>query len=142
MEQFEQILVKYGCPRRVQKPSFSIDEIEAAIGFKLPSDYAFYTQNYLGFEGSIREAHVRLWGINELMEQNKGYGIIDNLANTLGIGTNGGGEFIAIELLEIDNYRVVLSPFIDLDKKYHIEIGSSFSDFLIRLDQGQEWFNQ
>jgi len=101
----------------------------------------FYIQNYLGFEETIGREYVRLWDINELMEKNKGYCITETLTNTLGIGTNGGGEFIAIEQFEIDNYRVVLSPFIDLDKKYHIQIGSSFSDFLIRLDQGLEWFN-
>jgi hypothetical protein len=85
---------------------------------------------------------MRLWDFDELVETNKDYGIFDNLSNTLGIGGNGSSEFIAIELISNGNYRIVLSPFIDLDKQYHIEIGTSFTDFLVRLDNGQEWFNE
>ena len=70
------------------------------------------------------------------------YGIFDNLPNTLGIGVNGSSEFIAIELIDIGNCRIVPSPYIDLNKQYFIEIGTSFTDFLVRLDNGQEWFNE
>jgi len=58
----------------------------------------------------------------------------------LGIGGNGSSEFIAIEQTESSKIRVVISPFIDLDKSYHIEIGDSFADFLNRLDHWEEWF--
>lgn len=51
-----------------------------------------------------------------------------------------GGELIALELCDNGEYRIVLTPFVDLDKTYHIEIGSSFTDFLIRMDSGKEWF--
>jgi hypothetical protein len=140
MEQLEQILLKYKCPKRTEKSKTIIDQIENIINFKLPSDYKAYIQNYLGFEEHIGQEYVRLWDFDELVEVNKGYGITNNLPHTLGIGGNGGGEFIALEMTDESNLRVVLSPFIDLDKKYHIEIGTSFTDFLIRLDSGQEWF--
>jgi hypothetical protein len=142
MELFETILIKYDCPKRTEKPLATVHQIESIVKFSLPTDYKTYIQNYLGFEEHIGQEFMRLWDIDELIETNKGYGIFDNLPNTLGIGGNGSGEFIAIELIDSGKYRIVLSPFIDLDKHYHIEIGTSFTDFLVRLDKGQEWFKE
>lgn len=140
METFEKILDKYNCLKRTEKPLVTVDEIESIIKFKLPTDYKKYLQNYLGFEDHIGQEYMRLWDFDELLETNKEYGIFDHLPNTIGIGGNGSSEFIAIELLDSGKYRIVLSPLIDLDKQYHIEIGTSFTDFLVRLDNGQEWF--
>ena len=140
MEQFQQILLKYNWPTRTEELKTSLKEIEDVIGFTLPSDYIIFIQKYLGSEEFIGKKFVRLWDADELIEQNHGYYIVDNLPMTIGIGGNGAGEFIAIEMTSKDNYRVVLSPFIDLDKQYHIDIGTSFTDFLVRLDKGQEWF--
>ncbi len=140
MENFEEVLIKYNWPRRTEMPVQSIDQIESIINFKLPADYAAYIQNYVGFEAPIGKEYVRLWALEELIEINKAYCIFAYLPKTIGIGGNGGGDFIAIELTDDDKYRIVLSPFIDLDIQYHIEIGTSFTDFLFRLDNGQEWF--
>jgi hypothetical protein len=140
MEIFEKILDKYNCAKRIEKPLATVEEIESIIKFKLPTDYKKYLQDYLGFEEHIGQEYMRLWDFDELLDINKDYGIYDNLTNTLGIGGNGSSEFIAIEQLDSGNYRIVLSPFIDLDKQYHIEIGTSFTDFLVRLDNGKEWF--
>lgn len=140
MEIFENILDQYNCSKRTEKPLATVDEIESTINFNLPADYKKYLQTYLGFEEQIGQEYVRLWDFDELLETNKDYGIFDFLPNTLGIGGNGSSEFIAIELLDGGNYRIVLSPFIDLDKQNHIEIATSFTDFLVRLDNGQEWF--
>lgn len=54
------------------------------------------------------------------------------------IGGNGGREFIGIEKTELDTFNIVLSPLIKLNFKNHIIIGSSFTDFLIRLDEKKE----
>lgn len=140
MEQSNQILKKYNFLQREEKPKTTIEEIENIIHFKLPEDYKDYILNYAGFEKSIGEEYVRLWDFDELIEINKAYEIFDNLPKTLGIGTNGGGEFIALEQMRGNDVRVILSPFIDLDRQYHIEIGISFSDFLERLDKRQKWF--
>lgn len=142
MEIFEEILDDHNCPKRTEIPLYTIGQIENIIQFNLPSDYKSYLQTYLGFEGTIGQEYVKLWDFDELIDINKGYGIFDNLPKTLGIGGNGGGEFIAIELLENGEYRIVLSPFIDLDSQYHIEIGTSFTDFLVRIDKGQGWFTK
>jgi hypothetical protein len=51
------------------------------------------------------------------------------------------GEFIGIEYAPSNQYRLILSPLIDLDIQHHIEIGDSFTDFLARLESGQTWFD-
>lgn len=140
MEKFEEILIKYKFPKRTEQTRTTVEEIEARINFKLPNDYKSFLLNFEGFENFIGNEYVRLWDIDELIETNVGYEIIENLPLTIGIGTDGAGEFIAIEKSQQDSVRVVLSPFIGLDKQDHIEIGESFSDFLVRLENGQEWF--
>lgn len=136
----EEILHKYNWPKRLTPSPETIAEIERITNFQIPQDYRHYLNSYSGFEVNIEKEFVILWDLDELLNQNLGYGIFENLPNTLAIGGNGGGEFIAIERDEKDQYRIILSPFIDLDKQYHIEIGTSFSDFLTRLDKGRAWF--
>ncbi len=142
MEQFQQILLKYKWPIRIEGIKTSIKEIEATFHFVLPSDYKDFLQKYLGSENFIGEEFVRLWDAEEIIELNRSYNIVDNLPMTIAIGSNGSSEYLAIEMVCKDNYRVVISPFIDLDKQYHIEIGTSFTDFLLRTDSGQDWFKR
>lgn len=140
MEKFEEIITKYGVLKRTDKPKATFEEVEKLIGFKLPDDYKNFATNYLEFEDFIGEQNVRLWDFDEIVEINTDYQIFKYLPKTLGIGGNGSGEFIAIEHLGDNNVRIVLSPFI-IEKEAHIEIGNSFTDFLQRLENGQEWFN-
>ncbi|WP_286896761.1 MULTISPECIES: SMI1/KNR4 family protein [Sphingobacterium] len=140
MKTVNELLLKYNCPKRPQKAKTKIEQIQTILSFNLPNDYLFFLQNYSGFERFIGSEFVRLWDIDELIGANTDYQIFENLPKTLAIGGNGSSEFIAIEQTVDNSIRVVLTPFIDLDKQYHIEIGISFTDFLQRLDNGQEWF--
>ncbi|WP_312191724.1 SMI1/KNR4 family protein [Sphingobacterium sp.] len=140
MKTVNELLLKYNCPKRTQKAKRKIEQIQRILNFNLPNDYLFFLQNYSGFEQFIGPQFVRLWDIDELIGANIDYQIFENLPKTLAIGGNGSSEFIAIEQTVDNSIRVVLTPFIDLDKQYHIEIGISFTDFLQRLDNGQEWF--
>ncbi len=141
MTELETILTKYNFPKRTTKPTTTFEQIENQIGFQLPDDYKFYLDNYGEYEEFVGPELVNLWDIDELLSRNQDTGIFDNLPLTLGIGNNPSSEFIAIEFMDNGNYRIVLSPFIDLDKQYHIDIGNSFTDFFIRLDTGKEWFD-
>jgi len=140
MKTVNELLLKYNCPKPTQKAKTKIEQIQRILNFNLPNDYLFFLQNYSGFEQFIGSEFVRLWDIDELIGANTDYQIFENLPKTLAIGGNGSSEFIAIEQTVDNSIRVVLTPFIDLDKQYHIEIGISFTDFLQRLDNGQEWF--
>ena len=141
MDKFEEILSKCNWPKRTEKAKATIEQIETLIKLKLPFDYIDFLQTYFGGEGFIGQQYVVLWDFDELLELNKTYSITDNLPQTLGIGGNGASEFIALEMVD-NEYRIVLSPFIDLDKQYHIEIGTSFTNFLLRLDSGRSWFGE
>ena len=141
MTELKTFLTKYNFPNRTIQPNTKFKEIENQIGFPLPADYKFYLENYGEYEAIVGHELVNLWDIDELLSINKDTGIVDNLPFTLGIGNNPSNEFIAIEFIENNIYRIILSPFIDLDKQYHIEIGNSFTDFFVRLDNGKEWFN-
>jgi hypothetical protein len=132
------ILERYNWPIRSEEANTPVKDIESLVGFSIPNDYIFFLNNYIGGESYIGAEYVKLWGIDELIELNTAYGI-NTLSTTLGIGSNGGSEFLAIEMIRSQEHRIVLSPFIDLDKSYHVEVGTSFTDFLVRLNRGKEW---
>jgi hypothetical protein len=140
MLEIEKLFAKYSFQKRTEKPKTTIEEVENKIDFSLPEDYKFYATNYIENESFVGNEFVRLWDFNEILEINSEYKIIESLKNTIGIGGNGSSEFIEIEKLENGECRIVLSPFIDLDKTYHIEIGNSFTDFFERLEEGKDWF--
>jgi len=139
MERIEKILSKYEVVKRTVALKTTFYEVEKIIGFQLPDDYKAFAQNYLEFVDFIGVENVRLWDFDEIIEINTDYQIFKYLTKTVAIGGNGGGEFIAIERLDTDKLRIVLSPFI-IEREAHIEIGTSFTDFLERLQNGKEWF--
>ena len=120
-------------------PKTTFDDIEKFVGFKLPEDYKYFLSTFSGHEKFVGPEYVRLWDIDEIIKTNKDYELVEYLTDTLGIGGNGGGDFIGIEITSSDNYRIILSPFL-YEKQAHIEIGKTFTDFLSRLDNGQGWF--
>ncbi|MCB0490659.1 MAG: SMI1/KNR4 family protein [Cyclobacteriaceae bacterium] len=140
MNATDEILKKYDWPIRTTSSKNDLLDIEGEIGFELPDDYKYFLLRRAGHETHIGEEYVKLWDKDDLLSLNRDYKIFENLSGTIGIGDNGASEFIGIEKLNGGGLRVVLTPFIDLDKKYHIEIGKSFTDFLLRLDQGERWF--
>ena len=140
MESLEQILNRHNCPIRVSEEKISFTEIESIISFALPQDYKVFLEKYLEFEGLIGKEYIHLWDFKHLTEYNEDYLIFENLPKTIGIGDNGSGEFIAIQQIDDNSLRIILSPFVDLDSQYHIEIGNSFSNFLERISNGEEWF--
>jgi hypothetical protein len=139
MERIEEILNLHHWPAQNSQSTTSITGIENFIGFYLPEDYIYFLNNFSGYETHIGLEYVKLWGIDEIIEENSAYRI-NSIPNTLGIGNNGASEFIGIEILDKNIYRMVISPYIDLDPEYHIGIGTSFTDFLERLNDNKQWF--
>lgn len=140
MNTTDEILKKYNWPTRTISDKADFLDIEREIEFELPDDYKDFLLKHGGHETQIGEEYVKLWDNNDLLPLNQDYKIFETLPGTIGIGDNGAGEFIGIEKLNDGRLRIVLTPFIDLDKQYHIEIGNSFTDFLLRLDRGEKWF--
>lgn len=105
MTKIEQIFKKYNFQKRIENEEINFEIVEKEINFRLPEDYKFYVTNYIGNEFFIGNEFVKLWDFNELLEINNDYEITKKLKNTIGIGGNGSSEFIAIELIENDEYR-------------------------------------
>jgi hypothetical protein len=140
MSEIDKILKKYNWPTKESVDDLVFEEIEKRIEFELPDDYKEFLRKYTSFETQLGEESFKLWDFDKLLEFNEGYEIIDNLKLTIAIGDNGGGEFIGLEKLASGEIRTILTPYIDLDKECHIEIGNSFTDFLARMDNGEKWF--
>jgi hypothetical protein len=141
MEDLQAIISKYDFPKRDINSSVQIAEIESYSNLKLPEDYVFYLENYLGIDQFIGVEFIKLWSLEEIIEANKSYKIVEELNRTIGIGTNGSGEFIGIEIDQFENVKIILSPFVSLNSRNNTVIGTSFTDFLIRLDNKIEWFS-
>ncbi len=138
----DNILNKYNWPTRTTAGDMNIKHIENKIGFELPNDYKYFLSKYQRHETQIGKESFNLWDLDNLLSLNEGYEILLNLPNTIGIGGNGGGEFIGIEKTGIEDFRIILTPFIGLDSADHIEIGRSFTDFILRMDNGEKWFKE
>lgn len=141
MEVLHEIFRKYDFPKRDIESAVQIEDVQVHLKFDLPNDYVFYAENYLGIDQFIGIEFIKLWSLEEIIDANLEYHIFEKLPHTLAIGTNGSGEFIGIEFDDEGSVKIILSPFIDLDVKYHVEIGNSFTDFLVRLDNEVEWFS-
>ena len=141
MEVLFEILKKYDFPKREVESYMPIEDIQEHLKYDLPEDYVFYAENYLGIDQFIGAEFIKLWCLEELIDANLEYHIFEKLPQTLAIGTNGSGEFIGIEFEDDNSIKIILSPVIGLDAKYHVIIGDSFTDFLVRLDNGVEWFS-
>lgn len=139
--QLQEIILKYSFPKRNINASVEVGDVESYSNLKLPGDYIFYLENYFGIDQFIGVEFIKLWSLEEIIEANESYNIVAELTRTIGIGSNGSGEFIGIEIDQQNNVKIILSPFIALNSKYNIEIGTSFTDFLIRLDNKVEWFS-
>jgi hypothetical protein len=136
----DNILNKYNWPTRTTVGDMDIKHIEKKIGFELPNDYKYFLSKYQRHETQIGKESFNLWDLDNLLSLNEGYEILLYLPNTFGRGDNGSGEFIGIEKTGIEDFRIILTPFIDLDRQDHIEIGVSFTDFILRMDNGEKWF--
>ena len=101
-----------------------------------------HSKSHCGCAAVMDSLHgiLKSGGYEICSKNNNEYEITENLENIFGIGGNGGGEFIAIQNLNNKNVKIILCPFIDMKENNFIEIGNSFSDFLIRLNNGEEWF--
>jgi hypothetical protein len=141
MNSLEQILEKYGFPKRSAPLRTPLTSIEDTFSFKFPQDYQYYMLNYQGYEEEIGKQYVVLWDADELAKSNKALSVQEYLPSCFAIGGNGSGEMIALKKVGLDACIVVLTPLIGMSIEDCIEVGDSFTDFLTRLEAGRGWFD-
>lgn len=99
----------------------------AQLDFELPKeylDYLFSTESKYEFGGAY------LVEADELLQHNTDYEAAELYPGYFLIGSNGGGEALAIEKAT-NNF--VLTPFIGHDEETPIVIGRTWGEFLQRL---------
>lgn len=93
----------------------------------LPEDYLIFMKEYNGGEGGIGEdGYIVLYRLEQLQQINCDYQVEKYLPNHCLIGSDGGGEAFGVD--EEGNFFAV--PFVPMDKKEKIILGSTFSDFI------------
>jgi hypothetical protein len=137
--EFEIILEKYRFPKRKVAAKTDLKAVENKFNLQFPDDYCSYLLNYCGFETSIGGQYVELWDIDDLIKNNERIFLQDYLPEAFGIGSNAGGELIAFGNIGNGDFDIILTPFIGMDSP--VDIGGSFTDFLMRLDNGRGWFD-
>jgi hypothetical protein len=140
MLELEKLLLDTGFLLVNPETDLSFELIEKQLSHRLPNDYKFYLENFKPFEGFIGPEYVALWGYDFVLESNAEIGIFSLVPNTLLVGSNGGGEYIAFYFSEQEQPSVVITPAIGLETQYNITIGTNFTDFIARLTKNIEWF--
>jgi hypothetical protein len=138
MQYLTQILRKIKWPERAEVLQIDLETLEHHAGMMLPPDYRHFVTRFHGFEMPVGKEYINLWPGEKLLSVNEGYHIFEQFSQTLAIGDNGAGEWIGIEEQDNSRPRIILSPFVTLNSRYHIAIATSFTDFVERLSEGEE----
>jgi hypothetical protein len=110
----------------------AITKFEAEKSISLPKEYVDFLLRMNGGYGFVGEAYFTFWRIEELIEDNKGYGITENAPGLLAFGSNGGGEAYAFDMRFCVN-DVICIPFMTLDWEDAIRIAPTFDKFVEKV---------
>lgn len=138
MQELDDLLEKCGFVKQ-NNANHDFLIIEQNIGFSLPADYKYYLNNYESFEGFISEQYISLYNFDTVCAFNADIDEEDKLSASILIGSNGACENIGLQYLGSNDYRVAISQYIFIADEY-IEIGTSFTDMIQRLNNGADWF--
>jgi len=106
-------------------PAPAILELTGVLRKPLPATYLRALATANGGQGFIGNRFVNLWPVEEIVERNKHYQVVEYAPELLLIGSNGGGVAYAFDTSQSDEsiYEV---PFIGLDVKDARLIAKSF----------------
>jgi SMI1/KNR4 family protein SUKH-1 len=111
--------------------------VEAALGRKVPDDCRAAVAASAGLEGSMPDAYVALWPLSDVIDANVAdtYEMAGAFPGLLLIGTNGGGELVAIDLNQPGEPVVVLNM-ISSSWDEVSDQGASLADWVEHLRTG------
>jgi hypothetical protein len=126
--------------RRTPKgaPASAIDEAARTLEIEFPRDYVQFMRQANGGEGPVGEhGHLQLWRIEDLVDRNAGYRADEFFPGHVLIGSNGGGEAVALRR-SASGVELVLVPFVG-DIEDALVGGATFEEFLTRFGSGAIW---
>ena len=98
----------------------------------LPESLVEYHRSGHPLEADLGEGFPRwlqLWPLSEIEERNKGYYVDQQAPGYTGIGSNGGGEMIALS----PSGQVVVVPFIGMEPEVAVVVADSWETFESRI---------
>lgn len=104
--------------RRPGATEAAIDQVRAYAELELPKEYLDFLRSSNGAEGQVgRKGYVHLFAAEEIPKLDEGFGLREFLPGFLLVGSDGGGEAIAIDTRSNDplTMEYVVVPFIGLD---------------------------
>ena len=116
----------------------SIRAVERRLAAVFPPDYVAFMQESDGGEGAVgAEGYIQLWPVGTLVEQNDGYQTTSFFPGFVFLGSNGGGEAIALRG-GASGPELSLMPFIG-SAEDALFGGRSFVEFLSAYGSGRLW---
>ena len=112
-----------------EKPSEAdLEKFLPQLPLNLPDSYINFLKKYNGANGDlpIQPFYFQLWQIDELIQANQEVEIQEHIPNYFGIGGNGSGELIAINL---ENQKIFAIPFIGMEEKDAWLLAERFEEF-------------
>src|SRR5687767_4828563 len=121
--------------RRPPATEDAIEALTAACGFKLPAEYLSFLRYSNGGEGllCIEPWYFQLLSAEEVIEYNHGYNVEEFLPGWFAIGSNGGGEMLAIRKRDGSPCPVYMVPFIPMAESDAVQIAHDFEMFAMAL---------
>jgi hypothetical protein len=126
--------------RRAPASDATIQSLIAQCDFTLPPEYLSFLRYSSGGEGSlcIEPWYFRLCPAEEVIAYNRGYRVAEFLPGYFAIGSNGGGEMLAIREQEGSPCPVYMVPFIPMADSDAVQITHDFEMFAMALGRDED----
>jgi hypothetical protein len=113
----------------------AISDLKRWAPVDLPKDYLDFLRVTDGGEGefSCYPGYVRVWPAATVIDFNEGYEIQKWLPEFIGIGDNGGCDFVAFDMRSGDPFPLKAFLFSSMDLAYAISVAENFSEFIQSL---------
>jgi SMI1 / KNR4 family (SUKH-1) len=110
----------------------AVDRLKAGAPVPLPEEYLALLRLHDGGEGELgaEPGWFCLWPAAEVLANNREYELPQLLHGFFGIGSNGGGELLALDCRGRQPWPVVMVPFIPLDAAEAKLVAADFSGFV------------
>jgi hypothetical protein len=115
---------------RAPAKASAIAQFQIDHGIELPEDYVDFLLHSNGADGPVGETgYVSLWGIDELIELNRGYRVEEFAPGILLFGSDGGDEAFAFDLRD-SSMSIVEVPFVGMSLDEVRPLAATFTEML------------
>jgi hypothetical protein len=113
----------------------ALESLAASAPLQLPEEYFALLRFSNGGEGElgVEPGWFQLWPAEEVLPLNRAYGVPEFLPGFFGLGSNGGGELLALDARIGPPYKVVMVPFVPMEVLEAETIAEDFLGFVRAL---------